>query len=77
MHCPACGVEVVEQAIYCHKCGQRLVPAENGPPQPARPAEPLKPAAADAVEPVAAARREGLEQAGNGTPGAVGTRPRP
>lgn len=24
MHCPACGVEVVEQAVFCHKCGQRL-----------------------------------------------------
>ena len=36
MHCPACGVEVVEQAVFCHKCGERLLPAENGPP----PAEP-------------------------------------
>jgi len=24
MHCPACGADVVEQAIYCHKCGERL-----------------------------------------------------
>ncbi len=24
MHCPACGVEVVEEAVYCHQCGQRL-----------------------------------------------------
>jgi uncharacterized membrane protein YdbT with pleckstrin-like domain len=62
MHCPACGVEVVEQAVYCHKCGQRLPSAENGPPQPARPAEPLKPAPADDVEPVAPARREGLDE---------------
>jgi hypothetical protein len=62
MHCPACGVEVVEQAVYCHKCGARLVPAENGPPQSARPAEPAKPAAGDVVDPAAAARREGLDE---------------
>jgi hypothetical protein len=24
MRCPACGVEAVSQAVYCHKCGQRL-----------------------------------------------------
>lgn len=24
MHCPACGVEAVQTAAYCHKCGQRL-----------------------------------------------------
>ncbi len=24
MHCPACGVEVVESAAFCHKCGKRL-----------------------------------------------------
>lgn len=24
MQCPACGAEVVEQAVYCHKCGERL-----------------------------------------------------
>lgn len=27
MRCPACGVEVVEQAVYCHKCGERIEPA--------------------------------------------------
>ena len=24
MHCPECGVEIVEAAGFCHKCGQRL-----------------------------------------------------
>jgi len=24
MQCPACGAEVVEQAVFCHKCGERL-----------------------------------------------------
>lgn len=25
MNCPACGVEVFAEAVFCHKCGQRLV----------------------------------------------------
>ena len=29
MHCPSCGVEVVEQAGFCHKCGQRLESADE------------------------------------------------
>ena len=24
MHCPSCGVAVIEQAVFCHKCGKRL-----------------------------------------------------
>lgn len=24
MHCPSCGTEVTDQAVYCHKCGERL-----------------------------------------------------
>ncbi len=38
MHCPACGVETVEQAIFCHKCGERLNSAKfevAASPQPA------------------------------------------
>ncbi len=66
MHCPACGVEVVEQAVYCHKCGERLPPAENGPPGAARPAEAPKPAAADVPVPAAPARRDSAGGAGNG-----------
>lgn len=27
MRCPSCGVEVVEQAVYCHKCGERVLAA--------------------------------------------------
>jgi len=26
MKCPACGTEVVETSVYCHKCGERLGP---------------------------------------------------
>ena len=29
MNCPTCGVEVVEQAGFCHKCGQRLESADE------------------------------------------------
>jgi membrane protein YdbS with pleckstrin-like domain len=29
MRCPACGEEVVSEAVFCHKCGQRLKPENN------------------------------------------------
>jgi len=29
MRCSACGTEVTEQAVYCHKCGERLDPARD------------------------------------------------
>jgi membrane protein YdbS with pleckstrin-like domain len=37
MQCPACGTEVVPQAIYCHKCGERL--AQDESLSPGAPAE--------------------------------------
>jgi hypothetical protein len=37
MRCPACGVEVVEQAVYCHKCGERILPAGDEVPGDFRP----------------------------------------
>jgi hypothetical protein len=53
MRCPACGVEVVEQAVYCHRCGERIGPAEatsvrdaNAPTASADPAQALNDAAA-------------------------------
>lgn len=24
MHCPKCGIEVTEQSVYCHRCGERI-----------------------------------------------------
>lgn len=36
MRCSACGVEVVEQAVYCHKCGERILPAGDDFPGGAR-----------------------------------------
>jgi hypothetical protein len=60
MRCPACGVEVVQEAVYCHKCGERLLPAENGPPPAAGPTEQPAAGPADAFGQAAAARRETL-----------------
>jgi len=62
MHCPACGVEAVEQAIYCHKCGARLLPAENGPAAASAFAEQPPSAPANAPDPAAPARREGQDE---------------
>jgi hypothetical protein len=48
MHCPKCSAEVMEQAIYCHKCGERIQGEEkqfSPPPQPQPPAEDAKPTA--------------------------------
>jgi uncharacterized membrane protein YdbT with pleckstrin-like domain len=54
MRCPACGVEVVEQAIYCHKCGERLVAAgeQAGRERPAEAGSPVQAAAAEPAGPV-------------------------
>lgn len=30
MKCPACGVEVADNSVFCHKCGERLDPIANG-----------------------------------------------
>ena len=57
MRCPACGVEVVEQAVYCHKCGGRLdASADNGQVN-SQPAGDPGPAAPDFLQ-EAAIRRE-------------------
>ena len=61
MQCPACGVEVVEQAVYCHKCGERLdASAENGPASERQAGNP-GPAVSSTLQ-EAAARRETAAQ---------------
>ncbi len=41
MQCPACGVDVVQDAIFCHKCGRRIdAPDEGSPDLPADKPEP-------------------------------------
>lgn len=32
MRCQACGADVVEQAVYCHKCGERVAPDHSFDP---------------------------------------------
>lgn len=55
MRCPACGAEVVEQAVYCHKCGERLDATGDAPaPAPAASDESRSPGA-DFVQNAAAA----------------------
>ena len=43
MQCPSCGVETVEQAVFCHRCGQRLEPGETGLGSPAAPSNAPEP----------------------------------
>jgi membrane protein YdbS with pleckstrin-like domain len=51
MQCERCGAEVVEQSVYCHKCGHRVGQPAAGPsagpsafkPAPAAPTPPLEP----------------------------------
>ena len=35
MRCPGCGADVVEQAVFCHKCGERINPDAADFPSPA------------------------------------------
>jgi membrane protein YdbS with pleckstrin-like domain len=58
MQCPACGVEAVEQAVYCHKCGERLGSAGNELPQNSQPAEQPPSEPTEIFERAASARRE-------------------
>ena len=60
MRCSACGVEAVEQAVYCHKCGARLTPAGDELARDFPPAEPPASQPADAFS--QAARRNGPDQ---------------
>ncbi|MBN1395765.1 MAG: PH domain-containing protein [Pirellulales bacterium] len=30
MQCPTCGADVVKEAVYCHKCGQRIDSTDEG-----------------------------------------------
>ena len=61
MRCPECGVEVVEQAVFCHKCGGRIeASADNGPVN-AQPAGDPGPAAPDFLQEAAVRREKAAE----------------
>jgi hypothetical protein len=58
MHCPACGVEVIPEAVYCHRCGQRLSAAGDEPAKDSRDAEPSTSGPAGILTPAESVRRE-------------------
>jgi hypothetical protein len=58
MRCPACGVEVVEQAVYCHKCGARVLSEGDEPLEDSRPADGPVSEPADAFNRAASAGRD-------------------
>jgi hypothetical protein len=60
MQCPACGVEVVPTAVYCHKCGQRLDSVGND--ASANPPVEVSASPAGAFQQIAAARWESKDQ---------------
>lgn len=62
MRCPACGVEVVAAAMFCHKCGQRLDSA-NEAEQGRQDAEASPKSTAEVFEQAVASRRDSPNQA--------------
>ena len=66
MRCPACGAEVVAEAVYCHKCGHRLDSEGGATPQDPPPAE-VSSSPADAFQQAAASRRDAKDQPEAGT----------
>ena len=61
MQCPACGEEVVAEAVFCHKCGQRLDAQGKDAPLNPPPAQ-VSASPAGAFQQVAAARWESKDQ---------------
>ena len=62
MRCPACGFEAVDQAVYCHKCGERISPAGDELPRYVHPAEQATSDPAATFEQAAATRRDTQDQ---------------
>ncbi len=58
MRCPACSVDSVDGAVYCHKCGQRLLAADGDAAPHSDSAELRTPEPADAFNQAAAASRQ-------------------
>jgi len=61
MRCPACRVEVVEQAVYCHQCGGRLEASADNAPVNSQPAGDPGPAAPDFLQEPAMRRETAAE----------------
>ncbi len=62
MFCPACGVALYEETVYCHKCGRKITPLEPSPSQQIQvlPPLPQMPPRND-TELAAALRRESVQ----------------
>ncbi len=61
MLCPACGVEVIEQSLFCHKCGHRLLDQESATDQLSQQSNAPALAAADKFKAAAANLDQGEE----------------
>lgn len=62
MRCLSCGVDVIEQAVYCHKCGERISPTEDPPGRDAWPDEQSTAGSAEILEQAASSRRNEAER---------------
>jgi hypothetical protein len=62
MRCPACGVDVVPEAVFCHKCGQRLDGAGRATPPEERAAPAVPPLAGAGPDVSALTRLAGPDQ---------------
>jgi hypothetical protein len=62
MRCPACGTDVIAEAVFCHKCGQRLDAAGSGTAPDERAAETPAPAAGAGPDVSALTRLAGPDQ---------------
>jgi len=57
MQCPSCGAEVVEQSIFCHRCGRRIDETRPDAAEPLEEENPSRPA--DALRRAGAAAKAG------------------
>ena len=62
MHCRSCGVEVVEQAVYCHQCGERIGSAEDDIGRDSRLSNDSTASPVDAFKEAVSARRNSRDE---------------
>jgi hypothetical protein len=57
MRCPTCDVDVVPEAVFCHRCGQRLDTIADAVPENRKAAEESSPGPADSFQRAVASRQ--------------------